>query len=203
MGTTYLVTSLAVRPSGARPGDRLLLTKGVPIEATALLAREFPNRLEPFLSPAELAEAQRYLVHPGLSVVRDAALALQAGQVSAMHDPTEGGLAGALWELAEACGHTLWFDPARVPVPPLAARVCAAFGLDPLAAIASGALLMTAPPPDAVHIVHALADAGLVCAEIGAVEPGPAAVWQATPRGRVLTPRPARDEVARLFDRAG
>jgi hydrogenase expression/formation protein HypE len=191
-----------VTPSGAQPGDRLLLTKGVPIEATALLAREFPDRLEPFLSPAELAEAQHYLTLPGLSIVRDAALALQAGRVSAMHDPTEGGLSGALWELAEACGHTLGFDPARVPVPPLAARVCAAFGLDPLAAIASGALLMTAPPPDGARIVQALVDAGLVCVEIGAVEPGPAAVWRATPDGRVPLARPTRDAVARLFDRA-
>ena len=189
-----------VTPRGAQPGDRLLLTKGVPIEATALLAREFPERLAAHLSPADLAEAQAYLTRPGISVVRDAALARQAGRVSAMHDPTEGGLAGALWELAEACGHSLWLDPARVPVPPLAARVCAAFGLDPLAAIASGALLLTAPEPDAPGICAALAGAGIPCAEIGAVEPGPAAVWQAGPAGRGLLPRPARDAVARVFE---
>jgi len=158
-----------VTPRGAQPGDRLLLTKGVPIEATALLAREFAGRLRGYLSAAELAEAQAYLTHPGLSVVREATLALQAGQVRAMHDPTEGGLAGALWELAEACGHALWFAPAQVPVPPLAARVCEAFGLDPLAAIASGALLLTAPPADAIAISAALGAAGIACAEIGGV----------------------------------
>jgi hydrogenase expression/formation protein HypE len=189
-----------VTPRGARPGDRLLLTKGVPIEATALLAREFPGRLEGHLSPSELAEAQAYLTRPGLSVLRDASLAAQAGRVSAMHDPTEGGLAGALWELSEACGHALWFDPVRVPVPPLAARVCAVFGLDPLAAMASGALLLAAPQPDAAGICAALASSGIACAEIGAVEQGPAAVWRATPGGRVRLPRPARDEVARVFD---
>ncbi len=107
-----------VTPRGAQPGDRLLLTKGVPIEATALLAREFPSRLEEHLSQAELSEAQAFLTRPGISVVRDAALAMQAGKVTAMHDPTEGGLAGALWELAEACGHGLWFNPGRVPLPP-------------------------------------------------------------------------------------
>src|SRR5205823_11432561 len=117
-----------------------------------------------------LAEAQAYLTHPGLSVVRDAALALEAGRVSAMHDPTEGGLAGALWELAEACGRTLWFAPAQVPVPPLAARVCEAFGLAPLAAIASGALLLTAPPADATALCVALGAAGIACAEIGGLE---------------------------------
>ena len=189
-----------VTPRGAQPGDRLLLTKGVPIEATALLAREFPDRLADSLTPAELAEAQAYLRRPGISIVRDAAIALQAGRVSAMHDPTEGGLAGALWELAEAGGCSLWFDPTQVPVPPLAARVCAAFGLDPLAAIASGALLLTAPEPDAALICVALTAAGIRCGAIGAVEPGPAGVWQPGPAGREPLPRPARDAVARLFE---
>jgi hydrogenase expression/formation protein HypE len=188
-----------VTPRGAQPGDRLLLTKGVPIEATALLAREFPQRLAGFLSPDEVAEAQAYLTRPGISVLRDAALAMQAGQVTAMHDPTEGGLAGALWELAEACGHALWIEPSRVPLPPLAARVCGVFGVDPLAAIASGALLIAAPPPEAAKICTALASAAIACAEIGAVEQGAAAVWQGRPElGRPLA-RPARDEVARMF----
>ena len=188
-----------VTPQGARAGDRLLLTKGVPIEATALLAREFPGRLQDHLSPPELAEAQAYLTRPGLSVVRDAALATQAGHVTAMHDPTEGGLASALWELAEASGRALFFDPAQVPVPPLAARVCAVFGLDPLAALASGALLLTAPERDSQGIRAALAAAGIICADIGAVAEGPAAVWQAAAAGKALLPRPARDEVARVF----
>jgi hydrogenase maturation factor len=192
-----------VTPRGAQPGDRLLLTKGVPIEATALLAREFPRRLQGHLNAAELAEAQNYLTRPGLSVLRDAALATQAGRVTAMHDPTEGGLAGALWELSEACGQGLWFDPSRVPVPPLAERVCTAFGIDPLAAIASGALLLTAPEADAPGICAALASGGIVCAEIGAVEQGPAGVWQATAAGRAALPRPERDEVGRVFDGSG
>jgi hydrogenase maturation factor len=187
-----------VTPAGAQAGDRLLLTKGVPIEATALLAREFPERLAGALSEAELAEAQGYLRTPGLSVVREAALAMRAGHVTAMHDPTEGGLAGALWELAEAAGKGLRVNPTRVPVPPLAGRVCAALGLDPLAAIASGALLLAAPGSDAAAIQAALRAEGIVCAEIGTVEEGPPAVWLG--EGRKALARPARDEVARLFE---
>lgn len=189
-----------VTPRGAQVGDRLLLTKGVPIEATALLAREFPGRLAGHLSAAELAEAQAYLTHPGISVVRDATLAQQAGRVTAMHDPTEGGLGGALWELAEASGHALWFDPARVLVLPLAGRVCAAFGIDPLLAIASGALLLTAPPAAAAAICAAVSAAGIVCVEIGAVEQGAPAVWQTTASGRAPLPRPSRDAVAAVFE---
>lgn len=189
-----------VVPSGARAGDRLLLTKGIPIEATALLAREFAGRLAGALSAAELAEAQDYLHHPGISVVRDAQIAQRAGRVTAMHDPTEGGLAGALWELAEASGHALRVDPARVPVPALAARVCVAFGLDPMASLASGALLLAAPELDADNIRQAFAAEGLVCVDIGSVEAGPPAVWVNGEAGLTLLARPARDEIARLYE---
>jgi hydrogenase maturation factor len=80
--------------------------------------------------------------------------------------------------------------------------VCRAFGIDPLAAMASGALLLTAPPAEAAKIGAALAAAGLAWAEIGAVDEGPTAVWLGLPeRGRPLA-RPARDEVARVFDRS-
>lgn len=189
-----------VTPRGLSPGDRLLLTKGVPVEATALLARQLPQRLEGLLTPGELEQAQNFLYEPGISVLRDAQLATKAGRVTAMHDPTEGGLATALWELAEGGGVALWFDPAAVPVPPLSARVCRAFGLDPLASIASGALLMTAPEEDAAQIRRALEVEGIPCAEIGAVEEGPAAVWRKAAGGRELLPRPERDEIARLFE---
>jgi hydrogenase maturation factor len=189
-----------ITPRGLRPGDRLLLTKGVPIEATALVAREFPNRLAAHLSPAELAQAQAYLTDPGLSVLRDAQIATAAGTVTAMHDPTEGGLLGALWELAEAGGKTLLVNPTAVPIPPLSARICAAFDLDPLATIASGALLLAAPPTAAPAIRAALQEAGIRCALIGEVEAGPAAVLQA--HGRALLPRPEQDEIGRVYSAA-
>lgn len=189
-----------VTPRGCRPGDRVLLTKGVPIEATAILARQFPERLAGHLTPEELDEAQNFLYEPGISVLRDARLALEAGEVTAMHDPTEGGLATALWELAEASGQSISFDPQAVPVPHLSRRICQVFGLDPLGAIASGALLLTATAASAPAIVQALAAASLPCAEIGAVEPGPPSVWIQTGQGRQLLPRPARDEIARLYE---
>ena len=180
-----------VTPRGAVPGDRVLLTKGVPIEATAILAREFPARLAGALSAAELGRARAFLHDPGISVLRDARVALAAGRVTAMHDPTEGGLAGALWELAEACGRALVVDPAAVPVPELSARICRVFGLDPLAAIASGALLLTAPAADAPRVRRALEADGIPCAEIGVVEEGPAGV---------NLPRPERDEIAKAWE---
>jgi hydrogenase expression/formation protein HypE len=188
-----------VAPGNAAPGDRLLLTKGVPIEGTGLLAREFPERLAGVLSPEELDEARGYLYHPGISVVRDAQIATRAGRVHAMHDPTEGGLAGALWELAEASGRRLVFDPAAAPVPGLARRVCAAFHIDPLATIASGALLLAVSAQDAGAIRAALESEGIACADIGQVEAGAPGVF--LPDGAPF-PRPARDEIARVYEEA-
>ncbi len=188
-----------VTPRGARPGDRLLLTKGVPIEATALLAREFPDRLRPALGDEALRQAADFLRTPGISVVRDAQIARRAGRVTAMHDPTEGGLATALWELAEASGHTLVADPGAVPVPDVSRRLCQALDLDPLAALASGALLLTADPADAAAIRQALESAAIPCADLGAVEAGPPEVLEPNPRRR--WPRPTRDAVAVLFER--
>jgi len=189
-----------VSPRGARPGDRLLLTKSVPIEATAILARERSYRLRALLMDADLERARRYLDDPGIDITRDARIALDAGRVTAMHDPTEGGLAAALWELANAAGCVLRFDPARVPVTPLSARICSALAIDPLAAIASGSLLLTAPPGDAERIRRALAEANIPCTDIGEVDEGDPLVLQRIGEGWALYPWPVRDSMAKLFE---
>jgi hydrogenase maturation factor len=189
-----------VTPQGMNPGDQLLITKGIPIEGTALLAREFPERLRHVLNNAELEQAQEYLTDPGISVLREAQIATGAGQVTAMHDPTEGGLAAALWELAEAGSHTLVVDVTAVPISALSARICAAFGLDPLATIASGALLLTTAQADAPAIIKALAEAGIDCAIIGRVQAGAPLVWQETGTGRQPLSRPERDEIGRVYE---
>ena len=188
-----------ITPRGARAGNRVLLTKGVPIEATTLLAREFPARLRGALTDAEINAAQNCLFEPGIGITRDARIALAAGCVTAMHDPTEGGIVTALWELAQASGKTLRVDPGEVPVPALALRVCAAFGIDPLGALASGALLLTAPPADAAAICKALANENIACADIGVVADGPPIVERKIRAGYEIWPRPAVDEITKAF----
>jgi hydrogenase expression/formation protein HypE len=189
-----------VTPCGAQPGDRLLVTKGVPIEATAILAREFPGLLSGQFSLTEIEQARAYLHDPGISVLREASAAVRAGRVTAMHDPTEGGLASALWELAEACGHTLIVDLGAVPIPELAGRACQAAGLDPLASIASGALLLTVDQRDAEAVRGAVEAQGILCVEFGEVCAGPAVVRIGLGPGAPLLNRPARDEIARLYE---
>lgn len=191
-----------VSSRGAQPEDRILLTKGIPIETTAILAREFEAELRTSLSAVELAQAGDFLYQPGISVLQDAQIAVNAGRVNAMHDPTEGGLLAALWELAEASGRTLIIDLDSVPIYPLAARICSALDLDPLASIASGALLLTAPRDEAATIQRALEAAGIACTEIGYVEAGASAVRSLSAAGEAgqLLTRPERDEITKLFE---
>jgi hydrogenase maturation factor len=189
-----------VTPAGAHPGDRILLTKGVPIEATAILAREFPERLQARLTLEEISRARDFLFEPGISIFPEARLAIGAGKVTAMHDPTEGGLAAALWELAEASQCSLLVDLEAVPVFPLSRRVCQACAIDPLASIASGALLLTVSEEDAISVRRAINSGGIPCAQIGEIQAGPVAVWKARPEGKELLARPDRDAIASLFD---
>jgi hydrogenase maturation factor len=188
-----------ITPKGACPGNRILLTKGVPIEGTAILAREFPERLIGMCSEDEIRVATDYLFTPGISVVRDAQIAIQAGSVTAMHDPTEGGLAGALWELAQACGHTLEIDPKAVLISPLSKKICQAFEIDPMMTIASGALLLTCSPESAQPICQSLQAEGIPCADIGTVLDGDPTVQRKKSGGTLPLRRPKRDEIARLL----
>jgi hydrogenase maturation factor len=190
-----------ITPQGAQPGDRVLLTKSAGIEATAILARELGSRLQGALTAAEIQQAQNYLYEPGISVWQDAQIARQAGRVTAMHDPTEGGLVTALLELAAASGHTLTIQPAAIPVSELTEKICQALAINPLAAISSGALLLTAPAADSPGICQALQAAGIACTDIGRVQAGPAEVWASTPCGLQPLAPVDRDEVARLFER--
>jgi hydrogenase expression/formation protein HypE len=188
-----------ITPRGASPGDVILLTKGVPIEGTAILAQEFAPKLREAFSKEEVTLAARYLYDPGISVLRDAQIAAGAGEVTAMHDPTEGGLSAALWELSEACGHALVVNMTAVQVTDLSRRICQFFNLDPYATIASGALLLTAKPYSTDAIAQALAAAGIPCTPIGRVEAGDTGVWDESDGQRSLLTRPEQDEITKLF----
>jgi hydrogenase maturation factor len=116
-----------------------------------------------------------------------------------MHDPTEGGLATACWELAQAAGVGLRVDRERVPVLPEGQRLCKAFGLDPLGTIASGSLLMTVSAHDAEAVTDACRAAGIACTAIGRVTPateGVALVSGGHPRPMPTFPQ---DEITRIF----
>lgn len=188
-----------VTSAGAQPGDVLLLTKGVGIEATAIIAREKAEQLRARLSFEDIERAQNFLHDPGISVVRDAAVATTAGDVHAMHDPTEGGLATGLHELALAADVGLVLDRQAVPIDPLTERLCRAFNLNPLGVIASGALVLAVAPADAGAIVGALREAGIAAAQIGKVWPAEQGVKMRAGTELVDLPIFPQDEITRLF----
>ncbi len=182
-----------------RPGDRVLLTKGVPIEGTAILARECAGRLQDAFTPEQIRAGARLLDDPGISVVPEAMAACRAGEVHGMHDPTEGGLATALWELAEASGCGLRVEREQIPIVDPGAAFCGHLGIDPLGTIASGALLICAPPGDAARIADAVRALGTPCESIGEVRPRSEGVVLVTGGQPGPMPRFPQDEVCRLL----
>ena len=189
-----------VLTSGARPGDALVLTKGIAIEGAAVLARESATELRSAgVDQQVIDRAAQLLFSPGISVARDARLAVEAADVHAMHDPTEGGLATGLLELATAAGVGLTVDLDRIPIVEEARIICQALGLDPIGLIASGALLATLPPQDVPRLVEALAADGIQAAEIGRVTPPEDGLKLRVDGDDQPLPVFERDELARWF----
>jgi hydrogenase expression/formation protein HypE len=192
-----------VQPERARPGDALILTKGIAIEGTCLLAREAEGRLRGLGVPDDVLERARgYLTKPGISVVRDAATLCDSVPVHALHDPTEGGLATALYELAAACGAGVAVDGDAVEVLPETRAVCEAAGLDPLGLLASGALLAAVPEYAADAALQALAGARIPARRIGTLVARSDGVIIEGDNLRQAVPTFSRDEVARFFSEA-
>src|SRR5437867_745148 len=189
-----------VTTGGARVGDAVVLTKGVPLEGAAIIAREKEAELRARgVAPATIRRARNFLRAPGLSVLPEVEIACELAPVHAMHDPTEGGVATALVELANAAGVGLRIDRDRIMVLPEGRALCEAFGLDPLGTIASGALLMTLAPGDASTVIHALAREDIDGHFIGqVVERAEGLTLVSGSRREPLTAF-AQDEISKLF----
>ena len=191
-----LLADEVICTKNASAGDVLLLSKGIPLEAISLLAREKSAMIK---ADAEtLSRAQNLIYDPGISVVREAHLAVKAGGVKAMHDPTEGGLATGLKELACAAGCGLEVEMDRIPLLDLARPVLKPFGIDPLGAIASGSLLLSCDEKHARAILDAWQNAGISGALIGRLTPEED--YSLIRNGkRESLPEFAVDEIARVF----
>ncbi len=187
-----------LRSADARAGDELLLTGGIAIEGTAILCRERPSGLRGV--PAEVIERGAALLDdPGISVLPAARIAWDHIGVHALHDPTEGGLAGAVAELCAAAGAGAQIDADAIPCVAACREVCAALGLDPLGLIASGALLVSCASGAAGALLAAFRNANIPAARIGRLT---AARDRVLLHGGRRAPLPgfARDELARAFE---
>ena len=191
-----------VRTGGAQEGDSIVVTKGIAIEGTALLALERAQDLrEAGVSDDTITLSAELLNTLGISVLTDAQTACDTAQIHSMHDVTEGGLITGLREVAAASGLGLAIEEDSVPVLPATIEVCQAIGLDPLGLLASGALLITLAPSDVPSLLSALEKKGIDGWEIGMMLASEEGLISIGREGEVELPQFSRDELARYFSR--
>ena len=188
-----------VRSDGARPGDALILTKRIAVEGTAIITRELRGTLSDVFDPDFLDRAANFLHDPGISVVEDAAVIAEAGEVHAMHDPTEGGVATGIYELTQAAGYGAVIQADQLPYFEETRTLCDHLELDPRGIIASGSLLAAVAPDHVSRILSALDRHGIEASLIGSVREQPGVILIDN-ENREPMPTFARDEIARLFE---
>ena len=157
-----------VTTAGMQPGDLVVMTKTAGLEGTGILFHAQRAALEAVLPAGLYREASDVRQTFGISVVRDALLAAEHG-ATAMHDPTEGGVAMGLFELSAARDLGLRLDLDRIPVLDSTAAICEHFGIDPLGLIGSGALLLTLPADKWPDLDRAYRTAAIPAAVVGSV----------------------------------
>lgn len=185
---------------GAQEGDSIVVTKGIAIEGTALLAREKSSQLlQAGMSQETIDKAASLLSVPGISVLSDARIACASSQVHSMHDVTEGGLVTGLREVAKASGLGLAIEESSVPILSECQEVCEALGLDPLGLLASGALLITLPTVDVPELLSSLEDEGINGFEIGTMIEAAEGLQMVEFHGETPLPEFSRDELARYM----
>ena len=188
-----------VTSSGALPGDMLIQARGIAIEATAILAREKAREIAGRFGTDFQERSAGFLTKPGLSVVAASRAACSTGEIHAMHDPTEGGIANALWELAEASRVGILVVESEIPRYWESAVLAEHFAFELLGAISSGTLLMTAAEPGTTRVLEALADAGIEAHVIGRVLGADQGVKMLRGRQRIDLPRFDADELTRIL----
>jgi hydrogenase maturation factor len=155
-----------VTAGGAKPGDKLILTKSAGIEGTAILATERYNLLLKMgVNDRLLKSAQKFFNK--ISVVKDGITAFKTGGVNAMHDPTEGGVLGGVHEMADASNLGVKVFEEKIPVAKETLEICKFFEIDPLQLISSGAMLIAAKQEFAEDIVTKLRKEKIEASVIG------------------------------------
>jgi hydrogenase expression/formation protein HypE len=163
-----------------KPGDRILVTKTLALEGTGILASDHGEKLAAVLDSEELSTAKAML--ESISVVREGVVAGQIG-FSAMHDITEGGILGALWELCRLHGVGAQITCGDLPLHPVSVKICKYFGLNPLRLISSGSMLIIADPERSARICRVLSKESIRVTDIGAVQEADFGLWLQIPEG--------------------
>ena len=181
-----------ISTGGAKPGQDIVVTKWIGLEGTNIIATEKEVSLSQRFSKDFIRKAQSFKEY--LSVVPEGMIAVKHG-VSAMHDVTEGGIFGALWEMAEASGVGLEIDLLKIPVKQETIEVCEFFGINPYELISSGSMLIATE--DGNGLVQALEKEGIAASVIGKATSGNDRVLLNQEEKRFLEP-PKTDELYKV-----
>ncbi|MHA1129565.1 MAG: AIR synthase family protein [Candidatus Helarchaeota archaeon] len=154
--------------ANSKPGDMLIMTKSAAIEGTAILAWEREDYLKNKIDEKTLTNAKKFL--NSLSILKDAQIAQQNGGITAMHDPTEGGIINGIFELCNASAVGADFYKERIPVADETLKLCEIFNIDPLRLISSGTLLMTVNPIKGKLLLKKLISQGINATCIGKIK---------------------------------
>lgn len=181
-----------ISTTGVRPGHDIVITKWIGLEGTSIIAKEKEGELKTRYPLDMVSTAQDFDQY--LSVQPEAAVAVKAG-VSAMHDVTEGGIFGALWEMAESSGVGLEIDLRKIPVRQETIEVCEFFDINPYELISSGSMLMASQ--DGNRLVRELEKAGIPAVVVGKATQGNDRVLLNEDERRFLEP-PKADELYKV-----
>jgi len=171
-GGTFIAVSdidKYVSSNMAKPGDRIVITKGAGIATTGILARVFPETIEKNFGSDFLKEAQNYFWK--FSVVDDALTAVKIGVrddgVSAMHDATECGVLGGIYEMAVASGCGVNVFKNKIPVSEITRKICELFEIDPYISLSEGTLIIAVKESKVSELIKTLSQAGIEAVEVG------------------------------------
>ncbi len=181
-----------ITTSGAGVGDDIVVTKWIALEGTSIIAKEHEDVLLKRFSQGFVDTAKGFSQY--LSVVEDAKIATGVG-VTSMHDVTEGGIFGALWEVGKSSNKGLCVNLLDIPIRQETVEICEEFAINPYELISSGSMLITSPSGN--EIVRCLKEAGINAAVIGKITDGNDRVVLNGDEKRFLNP-PGSDELYKV-----
>jgi len=190
-----------VTTAGAEAGDSIVVTKGIALEGSSLLARE--NAKDLIASGTDrnsITRASEFLFQPGIGVTNEALIACSTVEVHSLHDPTEGGLATGLWEISKASGVGMIIEEETIPILPECAAICRALDLNPLGLLASGCLVIALPQNETNKLISVLKTNGIQAWEIGHMTDANQEVMLSNHHSVRPMPTFERDEFARYLD---
>lgn len=179
--------------------DDLILIKGIAIEATSIIAREKRSELLERFSDTWISGCKEFLRRPGISVLEPARRVIEVCVPHAMHDPTEGGIAGAVRELATRAGLGVRLFGDHIHIYPETEILCAEYGLDPLGLLASGALLVACSPDQTDVILENIRSYDTEAFVVGRFLPPEEGIMLEEDGHIVDLPYYTADEITRIF----